>query len=1414
MKQERMANPEYHFEVSWEVCNMVGGIYTVVSTKALSMSQLYGDKYILIGPDVWRKSEQHPEFVEDPRLFKSWRAKAQKEGLRIKVGRWKIAGNPIVILIDFTTFIKEKDVIFSSLWEQYNLNSISGQWDYIEPALFGYASGKVIESFIKHSSTVREYSIAQFHEWMTGTGLLYLKSTMPQVGSIFTTHATVLGRCIAGNNLPLYGEMDSYQPEELANQFNVTSKYSLEKCSAQYADCFTTVSGITAKECTHFLGKSVDIVTPNGFEPDITPSESDYPKLQTEARGKLLSVARAVTGSNISDDALLVGISGRYEYKNKGIDVFIEALSKIDKEYNNTRELVAFLLVPAGTDGINHDMQHNLEFAEDIKIPANNITTHNLTNAQQDPSVNALRECDLNNHPESKVKVIFVPCYLNGNDGVFNMTYYNVLVGLDLTVFPSYYEPWGYTPMESVAFRVPTITTTLAGFGLWVKDNYHSYASGVDVIFRDDTNSDSVIDSIASRINSHLEMSKGESDRCRANAYDVSKIALWENFIEHYKKAFDISLSKASSRLKSVLISSIENSEYLENETVSNEPHWVSIVIHKSIPQSLLALEELSKNMWWCWNEEAIELFKMIDEEQWAATENNPIALLDTITLSRYKELEEDAEFTAKLAAVHAKFKSYMAAKESMSGPGVAYLCMEYALHSSLKIYSGGLGVLAGDYLKEASDKSVKITAVGLLYRYGYFTQQISKTGEQETRYEAQDFMKLPIIPMMDEHHNWQTVSLPFPGRMVYARVWRVDVGRIELYLLDTDFEDNLPEDRSITHHLYGGDIENRLKQELVLGFGGVEALRQVGIKANIFHYNEGHAAFAGLKRLEHYINDENLTFTEALEVVRSSSLFTTHTPVPAGHDFFTESMLRGYISHFAEQLKISWQHLISLGRINGNDSSEKFSMSFLAAKLSQEVNGVSMLHGDVTKDIFKNLWPGYFPEELHVSYVTNGVHHPTWTAPEWKEVYYELFGEDFASHHYDKECFSNIYNLDDSKVVEIRKTLRKRLIGTIKDRVETCKSLSYFTPRQCTEIKENLRDDVLTIGFARRFATYKRAHLLFSDLDKLNEIVNHPERPVQFIYAGKAHPADHAGQDLIKKIIEISKMPQFIGRIIFLPNYDMELGKKMVSGVDVWMNTPTRPLEASGTSGEKAAMNGVMHLSVLDGWWVEGYSPDAGWMLPLEREYENQTYQDELDSETLYNIIENDITKVFYDTNENGVSDKWIGYIKNTIAKVASNFTTNRMLDDYETKYYLPMGERNKSLTDNNYSVAIDIANWKQKIAQQWASVELIDYQFPNRSDKILAMGSNYTADLVLDIGELKAEDVGVELVICESKSDKQTIKQTIEFEVTKQENGRAYYHINVTAEYPGLIQLAIRIYPKNVLLPHRQDFALVKWL
>lgn len=847
-----------------------------------------------------------------------------------------------------------------------------------------------------------------------------------------------------------------------------------------------------------------------------------------------------------------------------------------------------------------------------------------------------------------------------------------------------------------------------------------------------------------------------------------------------------------------------------------NQPSWNTVLVRRQLTGVLAELETLSKNLWWCWNDSARELFKSIDPEAWQAAGENPILMLDRISSRKYKELKNDSAFLARLSAVTAEFKEYMKLKEQRTDPSIAYFCMEYGLDTSLKIYSGGLGILAGDYLKETSDMNVNMVAVGLFYRYGYFTQMLSAYGDQISKYDAQDFFRTPAQPVYDANGNWLTVSVDFPGRVLKARVWKVAVGRTDLYLMDTDYEDNRMDDRSVTHHLYGGDWENRLKQEMLLGVGGIRLLRALGMNPQVYHCNEGHAAFIGLERLNEYVNNDNLSFDEALEVVRASSLFTTHTPVPAGHDAFEDGMLGQYIGKFERALKVNWRTLMSLGKINPDDTSEKFSMSILAANISQEVNGVSWLHGEVSKDILNKMWPGYLKDELHVSYVTNGVHYPTWCAPEWKTVHAKVFGEEFKTHHYDKSCFDGIYKVSDETVWNVRTTLKTRLIDFIKERLSDPIAANHYSPRQIVTIKETLRDDVLTIGFARRFATYKRAHLLFRDLDRLNEIVNDPDQPVQFIFAGKAHPADKAGQDLIRHIVEISKDERFIGKILFIPNYDITLAKLLVQGVDVWMNNPTRPLEASGTSGEKASMNGVMHFSVLDGWWVEGYKKGAGWALPMERTYEDQNYQDELDAATIYGIIENEIAPAFYNVNPTtGRSAEWIEFIKNTIAQVACNFTTNRMLTDYVNQYYVPQSARVTALSADNYETAKKIASWKRNMRLDWSGIEVISVSRPDSIINQVSTDGNFEAEVVLGLRNIKPEDIGVEILVASvNEKGQYHIEEKCELAVVSSEADKTVYRANLVPAMAGFYQMAVRMYAKNDLLPHRQDFELVKWL
>ena len=897
-----LIRPDYLFEVSWEVCNKVGGIYTVLATKSLYLKAELKRHHILVGPDVWMNTESNPDFIEDPLLYRDWKAQAAAEGLRIRIGRWNIQGHPTAILVDFKQFLTDQNNILTEFWKRFGVDSITGNWDYKESALFGYAAGRVIESFYKHNLSPADKVVAQFHEWMTGAGLLYIKGTRLPIATVFTTHATVVGRCLAGNNLPLYDSMNLYDGDAKARDFNVLARHSLEKKSAQNADVFTTVSEITAKECKQFLQRDIDIVTPNGFENSFTPkSDEEYAQKRSDARNKLVEVATAMSGEEVPENSIFVGIGGRYEWRNKGIDVFIDALDSLNHSSFEGKSIQAFIFIPSGNNGPDKELVAKMAGNASTYVTR---TSHYLIDPEYDIISRRLNELNFNNAIGDKVKVYFIPSYLNGNDGVFNMTYYDLLAGLDLTLFPSYYEPWGYTPLESLAFKVPTATTTLAGFGLWVKEHCPKDHPGITVIPRNDSNYKNVVEDVAGRVKEIARLTKEERKAYMDNAREVSGIALWENNIIYYKKAYSMAIEKVIAEKGA--FPEVRDDKTMHYKKIDvNQPSWNSVFVSRHLPDSLKGLETLSRNLWWCWNDSAKALFKSVDEQAWKDSGENPIAMLDKVKLKRYKELEKDSAFLGKLEAVMSEFNAYMALKVERKSPSIAYFCMEYGLDTSLKIYSGGLGILAGDYLKETSDMNTNLVAVGLLYRYGYFTQMLSAQGEQVAKYDAQNFMKIPAFPVRDADGNWMTVSVAFPGRTLNARLWRVDVGRTELYLMDTDYEDNLLEDRSVTHHLYGGDWENRLKQELLLGVGGIRALRKLGLNPEIYHCNEGHAAFTGLERLREYIGQDNLDYPEALEVVRASSLFTTHTPVPAGHDTFDEGLLRKYIGHYPQRLKI-----------------------------------------------------------------------------------------------------------------------------------------------------------------------------------------------------------------------------------------------------------------------------------------------------------------------------------------------------------------------------------------------------------------------------------------------------------------------------------------------------------------------------
>ena len=1405
---------DYIFEISWEVCNKLGGIHTVLSTKAPLMHEKYGDNFIMIGPDLYKGEEGNREFMEDPELFKDWKAEFNVDGPKIRIGRWDIPGKPIAVLIDFSPLFTQKDSIFSELWDKNKLDSLLGGWEYIEPALYGVASGRVIESFYRFYVRPDQQAIAHFHEWMTGAGVLQLENSLPQVATIFTTHATFTGRALCGIGQAFYSLFDTYNGDQVAKNFKVTAQHSLEKTAAVTANVFTTVSNNTALECQQLLGKAVDKVTTNGFDDSFLPHATEFDKKRSGSREKILKIASAVMGYQISPDAVLVATSGRYEYKNKGIDLFIDAVANLNRKKGIPKEIIAFVMVPAAHTIAIPEVRSGLDTGNFTKGSTPIALTHYLQDPDHDLILKQILNSALTNAKDSKVKIVYAPIYLDGKDGVFNMSYYDVLVGMDLTIFPSYYEPFGYTPLESLAFHVPTVTTTLTGFGQQVKSKLNDYKTGMLVIERSDFNDRTVTEQMTNHIFDFSTKDPSEIKSAREKAFKISRSFLWKNLIRNYEEVYQTAMDRNSLRSHALeRLREMPPKTYVR-PAVSNDPIWKSAMVKFKVPDSLKNLDKLAKNLWWTWHPEAGALFAAIDPELWKESGHNPICLLNLLDYQHLLQLEKDDIFMSHLETISRTFDDYMAKASKKTGPKVAYMCMEYGLHESIPIYSGGLGILAGDYLKEASDQNTDIVAFGLLYRYGYFQQELTLHGEQVNQYIKQHFTMLPITPVKNANGDRMLLPLPLRGPIINAQVWRMDIGRVPLYLFDTDIPENSDENKKITHNLYGGDHENRFKQELLLAAHTLLLQEKLQIQPDLFHYNEGHTALTGLIRMVKLVINENLDFDEAAQFVNASTLFTTHTPVPAGQDLFGEDLLRSYQAHFAETMNIPWKQFFALGKLNPLDQNEKFSMTYLAARLAGEINAVSEIHTEVTRKMFSPIWKGFLPEELKINNVTNGVHWATWTAPEWQNLFTEIFGKGFLQDLSNPINWGKVKEIPSQIIMDIKRGLKKELVAALKMRLILGMKGLHSASKQLYGAANALDENDLIIGFARRFATYKRADLLFRNLDRLSKLLNHGDRPVKFIFAGKAHPADKAGQDLIKQIVEISERPEFTGKIFFIQNYDMALARLLLQGCDVWLNTPERGNEASGTSGMKAVLNGTLNFSVLDGWWAEGYRKDSGWAMAKKPIYENKDDQDDFDAETIYNILEHDIIPEFFERDAQGIPEKWISKIKNAFEHIALNFTTTRMLHEYEENYYKKMQDRVQKLKKNDFKGIKDLVNWIRKINQAWDEISVVEVQVSD-GIKSLELGEKFLAVVTLDLGGLTSEEIGAELVFAKRGEDGEFhIRNIQELQPVSQKKHQVVYKGEATATLTGALRYGIRFYPKCTLLNYRQDLPLVEWI
>lgn len=1342
------------FEISWEVCNMVGGIHTVLASRVPEIHEAYGEpNYITFGPDVPRSDGMAPEFrpdVWDAGLLDSLR----DHEVGVRMGRWLVPGEPRCLLINHSRLYDRKDKILGRYWELYQLDSLFGAWDYYDPVLFAHGAGMVIEHirdrFILPS---RRSTVVQAHEWMAAASLLHLKTAAPEIGTVFTTHATMLGRSLADRTADpnFYETLPTIDTENTARELEVASKHSMETVTAREVDVFTTVSEITAIECEHLLERRPDVVLPNGFGARPVP-----PDAKQKAREDLFNLAELTTGDTYDRDGTLIfALAGRYEYVNKGVDVYLDAAANLRPalEKRPGKRVILFAMLPAGHAEPKRqlwDRAHGASAGPPLRC------THDLVDEANDPITQQLDALSFHNELGGSVHVVHVPIYLDGTDPLIRQKYWDLLPGADLGVFPSFYEPWGYTPLEAVAFGVPAITTDRAGFGRWVDRQDHGDGhTGVRVLAREGVDFDSVSRSTTEAMIEFIDLELDTRSKLGEACLETAALTSWPNFIAHYTEAHGMALEAGARRRRelpmerlSTSLPAVDSASLGALERVARPageeapPYTRNFTVANALPDELQPLDEIAANLWWRWHPEAASLFKRLDPALWFALGENPHVLLDKVKPDKLASAAHDRDYLQSLSAIHEALIAGREAKE----PRIAYFCMEFGIANFLRLYSGGLGILAGDHLKAASDLDLPMCAVGLAYREGYFQQFIDREGNQEAWSDTNDFSAPPFKPVMSGAYAPLRVTVPMPTGPVQVQAWQLDVGRIPLYLLDTNIEENRPEDRSITNRLYGGDTTHRLRQEMILGLGGYQLLTELDINPDVFHMNEGHSAFLLLARAAHLIQRHGLRSQEAFEYIRNTTVFTTHTPVPAGHDHFPEPMIRPYLARFEHVLRLDWPRLMAMGSTPA-DPSNDFGTTALAVRNSGRVNGVSAKHGEVARDMFLQFYPDMDnPDDVPCTSITNGVHVPTWLAPRWQRMVEREMGPDWRSFIDDPARWNWLRKHDPAEIWGVHRLLRQDFVAWLKDHITKTWTRRREDLSLLQDVLAGLDDDRLFIGFARRFAPYKRADLLLSEPERLAKLL--AKQPgATLLYAGKAHPADGRGKDLLRRVFQASKHPDLVGRVIFIEDYSIDEARRMVAGCDVWMNTPTRPLEASGTSGMKAAMNGCLNLSVDDGWWIEGYEGDNGWLLdlPATTIHDPSAY----DRAAALALIESEILPMYHDRNEAGIPAAWVERMKASMASIIPRFSARRMVTDYADMFYEPAMQDAVKLRDSNYRPLFSLAEQAEAIRTHWSGIALDSVRFSGLSGEPPVVGTTITAELSLHHPGLDARELDVEAVV-----------------------------------------------------------------
>lgn len=847
------------------------------------------------------------------------------------------------------------------------------------------------------------------------------------------------------------------------------------------------------------------------------------------------------------------------------------------------------------------------------------------------------------------------------------------------------------------------------------------------------------------------------------------------------------------------------------------------ITVNPQLPKRIGKLSEIANNLWWSWNTEFLRLFKMIDRDLWETCEKNPVKFLKQVSQDRLEAVATNQEFLKEYDRLAKEFDDYVTSKNTWFSNKypenkkdlIAYFSAEYGLDQTIPIYSGGLGILSGDHLKSASDLGIPLVAVGLLYKNGYFHQKINGYGDQETEYNNIDLSNLPINPVKDENGDELKIYVKFEKRKIYLKVWQINVGRIKLYLLDSDIDENKPEDREVTLKLYGGDQEMRIKQEIVLGMGGTNLLtRALGLNPTVYHMNEGHSAFLILELIKNIIKEKKVSFEVAKDIASSKTVFTTHTPVPAGNDIFPIALVEKYFKEFWPRLGLEREEFLKLGMKPCTDLEPGFNMGILALKVAGKKNGVSKLHGAVSRELFGDVWPEIAANESPITYVTNGIHTCSWLAPSLKELYNKYLIPYWQDNIYKDEVWENINNIPNQELWEIHQKRKQKLLEIVKESTTNRLRRSGYSYEEINDITSKLNPNALTIGFARRFATYKRATLIFRDLERITQILNNAERPVQLIFAGKAHPADKEGQDLIKRIHEISMMPQFKGKIFLLENYNIAMSRYLVSGVDVWLNNPRRPMEASGTSGQKASVNGVINFSVLDGWWAEGYNQENGWTIGTNAEFTSYEEQDDADSQSMYRTLEEKIIPTYYDKDENGISEKWMRIMKNSITSTGGKYSTSRMLVDYTNNLYMPLCNLTKKYYENIDNVA-EFNLWKKNLYINWKDIKIT--QKNNLNNITMDAGNNIEVKCEVQLPNISVDNIEAQCYygkILDNGIVENVSIIPMKLTAKDEENKIYEYTTKIELRTGGNYGYTFRVMPKHEMLLDSENLNLVKWI